>query len=1008
MSSLLTARLVQPALPAALAAAIVVILLLLVPAGLLPRAFAHPVTIDSDPGPFASVPSTPKQVSVYFSEPIELQYSEIKVLGPGGSRVDLNDPHNVDGDTATMAVSLQPSLPEGVYTVTTKVLSAVDGHVIESAYTFGIGTTPAVTPPGGPSGPSSSKVIISPAESASRFPGMVGQIVVVGAAFGTLWLWKPLDRIPWLASAVSGKRLAIDRGMVKLIVIGTGLVIASNVAIVLVQAVDINASVQDVIGTRFGMVWMTRMIESSILMLIALATWRKVARTGASPSRAEVLAILVMGLAVLVTSSLIAHAAATENIAAILLDFFHNAAASIWIGGLVLMGFVAVPRILELADERARSAAVSVLIPRFSTVVVAILGLAVITGPLLLYLIESDLSLTLASTYGKILAAKLGLAGVMVAMGAYSQFAVQKKAAGVMVSGGSSNSSSAVSAPGRSFGRSLKAEAGVGIALLLLVSLMANGTLPAGEFQQARRIDTQQQQQAFAQPGTTAATASAATTATGTEYVQTLYTGAGRADLKIDPFVAGGQNKFTLTFYDSEGKIASDVTQATVKLTQVEKNIGPIAVGLNKQESSPGVFSADAAFTLPGRWNVQVEGVRPGSANIVASLDVQVRPAISSLSFDLKEFRIPAQSLPLFPVYDAERQSIWAGDTLPRSGRIWQLDMQTGNYTAHRVDNVTLVTQVVVDGKSGGLWYIDPTQNKLGLYNPETRENVEQHVLPAQGVISGLAQGLDGSLWMPVVQANKVVHFDPASGQFTQLDIPTPESRPVGIAADRSGNIWFAESTGKIAMVDPATLQISEFEPQGSNKLAVPTAVFPDPDGYDVYVAEHDGHSVTAFNPLFRTFREYPVLNEGGLPFGMAKDNFGNLWYAQHEIDRLAVIDPRTGRGTEVKIPTAGSFVQWLTSDDQGRIWFAEQRGAAIGVVTVTAKPQKAPPPPTPPQPPSPDGGAGSGPSFLKGSSVADVAGPGIVAGVALAALFYAKSASDLKRNVRSAEKLAA
>ncbi|MGI0039270.1 MAG: hypothetical protein ACREAO_05585, partial [Nitrososphaera sp.] len=170
---------------------------------------------------------------------------------------------------------------------------------------------------------------------------------------------------------------------------------------------------------------------------------------------------------------------------------------------------------------------------------------------------------------------------------------------------------------------------------------------------------------------------------------------------------------------------------------------------------------------------------------------------------------------------------------------------------------------------------------------------------------------------------------------------------------------------------------------------------------HDVYVAEHDGHTVTAFNPLFRTFREYLQLNEGGLPFGMAKDAFGNLWYAQHEIDRLAVIDPRTGEGTEVKIPTAGSFVQWLTSDDKGRIWFAEQRGAAIGVVAVTAKPQ------APPQ--QPGGGepekSNTGVPDL-GFSLAEAAGPAIVAGIVLSGLFYAKSATDLKRNVRAAEKI--
>jgi copper transport protein len=949
---------------------------LAVVAGLVPAAYAHPITIDSSPKSFSSVPSAPAQVTVSFTEPIELSYSTITVLAPDGSRVDSNDKHLVNGDTASIGVSLKPNLPDGVYTVNTKVLSAVDGHVVESAFTFGIGTTPATTP-GQPGGTSR---ILSPAESASRFPGMVGQIVVVGAAFGTLWLWKPLDRVPWLSNAIASKRLAIDGNMIRLVIIGTALVLASNVATIVVQAVDIGASVTDAIATKFGMVWMTRMIESSILMIIALFVWRKVAKSGALPSRAEILAILVMGLAVLVTSSLTSHGAATNQIAALLLDFFHDVAASIWIGGLVLMGYVAVPKILSIPDDRVKSAAVSILIPRFSTIVVTILGLAIITGPLLLFMIESDLSLTLASTYGKILAIKLGLAGIMVAMGGYSQFVIQKRAAVAMVGG-----STIEQAGGGRFANSLKAEAGVGIALLLMVSLMANGALPAGEFPQAK---PKEPQAAFAEKPVS------------TAFMQSAYSSSGRVNLSIDPFVVG-QNKFTLSFFGTDGKPATDVNNATLKMTQVEKKIGPIAI--DTAQKSPGVFAADAAFSLPGNWAMSVEGVRPHGVNIVASLNVHVSPAISSLKFDVKEYKTPDKSQPLVPVYDAARQSIWASDQLIGSARLLQLDINTGNYTMHPLKGVTLTTQLLLD-PSGKIWFLDPIAagnskfGKLGVYDPSTRTN-KVFALPLEGVPSGIAQDNDGNLWVPIVEPNKVVKFNPQQEKFTQFDIPTPQSVPVGLKADGSGNIWMAESIGKIAKIDPATGKITEFAPKGNDKLDTPTAVFPEPGSSIVFVSEHGGHTVSAFNTYIGSFREYPTVNKAGLPFGMAQDSFGNLWFAEHEVDRVGVLDPRTGQGTEAKIPTSGSFIQWLASDDKGRIWFAEQRGAALGVITVIAGP-----------PGQQQGGQTAGQNAKVvpniGFSLADVAGPAIAAGIVLSALLYAKSAVELKRSVRAAEKI--
>src|SRR4029079_12212289 len=127
----------------------------------------------------------------------------------------------------------------------------------------------------------------------------------------------------------------------------------------------------------------------------------------------------------------------------------------------------------------------------------------------------------------------------------------------------------------------------------------------------------------------------------------------------------------------------------------------------------------------------------------------------------------------------------------------------------------------------------------------------------------------------------------------------------------------------------------------GQQKLGEPTAIFEDLMNPGVlYISEHTNHAVTAFNTLLGTFHSYPSPNEAGAPFGMAMDGNGNLWIAEHLIDRIAVMDPRTGESKEVKVPIAGSFIQYLSADDKGRIWFAAQRGQpSLGTITTTAKP---------------------------------------------------------------------
>ena len=945
------------------------------------QSFAHPITINSSPKAFEGVRSPPKEVKVFFSEPIELGYSKISVLGPDGTRVDNNDLHNAEGDTASISVTLKPDLPDGDYTVSTTVLSAVDGHVIPGTFVFGIGSPPKQNVTG-----NTQQDILSPENSAARFPGMVGQVMVVGAAFGTLWLWKPLARVPWLSSALSQTRTAIDKNMMRLVIIGVGLVLASGVAMIVVQAISIGSGIPEAIATKFGNVWVTRMLQSSILMGIVFAVYRKAAKNNASPGRTEMYAILILGFAVLFTSSLIAHAAATSQIVSIMLDFFHNAAASIWIGGLILLGFAAVPKILAIGDEKIKATALSILIPRFSTIVVTLLGIAVITGPVLLFTLESNLSLTLASIYGQILIVKLSLAGVMVGMGAYSQFVVQKRAVAVMVGGGSRVQGSNL----RHYAKTLKAEAGVGIALLLAVSLMANGALPAGQFPAYGR-QAADGQSAFAEESKT-------------EFVRTLYADGGKIQLVITPF-AVGQNNFKMSFLNQDGSSAAGIGSATIKLTQIDKGIGPIAIEAKKQ--SEGVFSADAAFSLPGNWNIEIEGVSTQGSNMLGSLEANVKPELSNLEFKIDQYKMPVKSQPYYPAFDAARQSIWVGDQVLGSSRIWQLNIATGNYTLHKISNAVLITNVML-APDGRLWYIDPiggsgggsNKGALGVYNPKDNSS-QGFAMPEAGIPTGLAMDDNGNLWITIDLANKVAKFEPASEKFSLYNIPTPESRPTGMASDSSGNLWFAElDAGKIAKIDPATGKITEYAPNSKlQTLDEPTAVFPDPKSSDIYISEHTGHTITVFNSLLGTFREYPSVNEDGLPFGMTMDSYGNLWFAEHTIDRLGVIDPRTGEGSEAKIPIAGSQIQWITADDKGKIWFAAQNGAALGTITITAKPSTNPPDTGQP------GQAATGILQLP-FSFTNAVGPAIAAGIVMSALAYSKSTVDLKRNMRAALRL--
>jgi copper transport protein len=158
------------------------------------NAYGHPVIIDSYPKQFQSLEESPDKVIVFFSEAIVLQYSQISVIDSEGNRVDDGKAENYNGDTSTITTNIKEDLPEGTYTINTKVLSAVDGHVVDNSVVFSVGE--GVSGIGEETRAKSKSIfeLISFDNSLSRVPGYVGQIIIIGAPLIFLWIQKPLSQ----------------------------------------------------------------------------------------------------------------------------------------------------------------------------------------------------------------------------------------------------------------------------------------------------------------------------------------------------------------------------------------------------------------------------------------------------------------------------------------------------------------------------------------------------------------------------------------------------------------------------------------------------------------------------------------------------------------------------------------------------------------------------------------------------------------------------------------------
>nr|MCS5589997.1 copper resistance protein CopC/CopD [Candidatus Thioglobus sp.] len=431
----------------------------------IPTAYAHPFLLDSEPGQAQNAPIGTTQIIVFYSEAVEIGFSELRVFDSNGNKIDNMDTAYYEGESSLVITT--PPLEDGVYTVTSKVLSKIDGHLVQAAIIFGVGEVQVdlsllETQ-------EESETTFLP-EAAARFPGIIGQTIVLGSVISAIAIWGT-QRKHFGKESRDLVNQAYRFKFAKLTGISLVAVFASNFIMLAVQTLRLETSPIDVIGTAFGTTWLIRMIITIILLGIWFWMERK---PRLSPKKH--IPMLGVSLVLIFTTTMMGHGAATELSVPIILDYVHNLLASVWIGGVIFFGFVLLPTLASL-DGVQKAKVTLAMLPRYSGMITIALGILIITGPTLLWFLESDVTSLINSTYGSLIIAKIVLAIVLIGFGAFYQFKIQKQAERNLKSGKTFTFNK--------LSKSLKAEAMVGIALLGVVALLVNSSLPAGEIQTA-------------------------------------------------------------------------------------------------------------------------------------------------------------------------------------------------------------------------------------------------------------------------------------------------------------------------------------------------------------------------------------------------------------------------------------------------------------------------------------------------------------------------------------------
>ena len=875
----------------------ILVILLIVFSISIPVVYAHPFTEETHPSSSSNAPVGITEVYVIYSEPVEIDFSELRVLDSNGNQIDNNDTKYYNKESALIVTT--PPLEEGVYTVTSKVLSKVDGHLVNDAFIFAVGDIQL--DPTQLDKENTSESLFLP-EAAARFPGLVGQTIVLGSIIASLAIWGTQNK-----NLLSGKLLLIqvnhNAKFLSITGIGLVLVFVSNIIMLAVQSFRLETSALEAVQTTFGTTWLIRMIITVIL----LGIWFWIERAKENKLFNQI-PMLVASLVLIGTTTMIGHGAASEQLGAVVLDYIHNLVAAIWIGGIIYFVFVLLP-VLSHLDDNIKEKMSLVMIPRFSIAFVIAVGIVVITGPTLLWLLESNVDLITESTYGKLIFVKIAIASVMVGLGGYFQFKIQRTA--------ELNSKTGKIFVHKKLKRALKLDAALGILLLGVVALLANGSLPAGEIQ---KVEAKEIDYGF----------------TTVEFSQDI-----QFDVKITPFTSGS-NEIFIKANNLQNNAISDLEQIKVKVSNPSRNISPIEIPLERieLEGKPDEFRGEITFGFSGNWLVEIEAQRTENANESVRLNLLVKPQLEDLKIEIVEYDFPVDSKPLYLLYD-DHESIWISD--PSAPKLWRFDITTKEFESF-IHSGTISMFLTKDSE-GKIWFTDTPTKQIGFFDPKTEQFTSISLPKIQPMITDtvatfIQADFDDNIWIAITNKDVLLKYNQKSESFKEFRLPDSESLPFALAIDNEGKIWFTESgKGRIGYINPENNEIKEFEPE--TPLEAPEFLLFDNKG-NLWIAEHTGIAINKFNILLETFEQIPVIDQEALPYGMSFDRYENIWIAQHTVDSFAVYDPYNRNLIEVPIPTETSFVQFTTTDSDTNVWFVEQRGNKLGMVKITELPTSA------------------------------------------------------------------
>ncbi|ETT77902.1 copper resistance protein [Bacillus mycoides FSL H7-687] len=510
---------------------------------LIPKsASAHAYVVKSNPAENETLKKAPSVVKIEFDEDIQVSsFNTLFVRDTSGKRVDLKDAHIDKKNKKILEAGLKENLKNGLYSIQWKAISA-DGHPIQGVIPFRIGLAEA--------GTDDIKV---------EEMGYVPQIDIImerGILYTSFSLF--IGVLLFNLILYKGSASQVQSRSKKIIWISLFGIFISLLFNLPLQA-KINADVswleafdplllkETLQLSVFGYVWITQMALISTLMIV---TYFAVKSERVSSFKVwSIPIVLFIGLLVMKAFNSHAYGLKFKEIA-VVMDFLHLFAASLWMGGLSSI-------VLLLRKEADKWTMYWDAIKRFSPWATGAVIVILLTGLFNSTFFIPTIHSLFDTKYGLALLAKILLFVCMGILGIIHYVKGRMRAQ-------------------QRLGATVKVEFIIGIIVFVIVAFMTNVQTPpmppTGPFTESKQLDN--------------------------GYELTLHVSPNKV----------GQNTFHITLKDENGQPVTDMEQIVLTTQSLDMNMGKGSFKVSAV--SPGEYEAEGMYiNMTGNWNIQVHGL---------------------------------------------------------------------------------------------------------------------------------------------------------------------------------------------------------------------------------------------------------------------------------------------------------------------------------------------------------------------------------------------------------------